>query len=236
MTFNIQFVRNTLPGVLAALPITLYLTFVPVLVGAVIGFFLALIRIRRIPVLSQLLSVYLSFFRSIPNLVILFVAYYGLPKLINVLFYGGVRTVTSKSIGSLAPCMLVLILHSSAFICEIVRGALASVDLRQLEAAHAIGMTKASAYLRIIIPQAIIVALPNYFNFVLGAFMGTSVVFLIGVQDIMSVAKIAAEDGYTFVEAYVMVGAIYVIFSTAFSLLFGWIERMAKRRMGIIVS
>ncbi len=48
-------------------------------------------------------------------------------------------------------------------------------------------------------------------------------------------AKIAAEDGYTFVEAYVMVGAIYVIFSTAFSLLFGWIERMAKRRMGIIV-
>jgi ABC-type arginine/histidine transport system permease subunit len=47
-------------------------------------------------------------------------------------------------------------------------------------------MTKAAAYLRIIIPQAIIVALPNYFNFVMGAFMGTSVVFLIGVQDIMS--------------------------------------------------
>lgn len=236
MDFKFSFIWETLPSVLAAVPVTLLLTFFPVIVGAVIGFFLALVRIRKIPVFSQLVALYLSFFRSVPTLLLLFIAYFGIPKLLNFIFNGGMRVVSPSSLPSLASALLVLTLYASAFICEIIRGALSSVDMRQMEAAHALGMTKFMTYIRIVIPQAIIVALPNYFNFVLGMLKGSSVVFVISVMDMMSVAKVAAENGYRFVEAYVLVGVMYVIFSVAFSLVFGKVERWGKMHMGIIMK
>ena len=220
----------------AAIPLTLLLTFFPVIVGAFAGFFLALIRIRKIPVAAQLVAVYLSFFRSVPILIVLFITYFGIPKILNWLFYGGMRVLSSSSLPGLLSALLVLTLYSSAFICEIIRGALASVDMKQLEAAHALGMTKFRTYLRIVIPQAVIVALPNYFNFVLAMLKGSSVVFVISVMDMMSVAKIAAENGYRFVEAYTLVGVMYIIFSLVFSTVFGKIEVRAKQHMGIIVK
>lgn len=236
MDFKFSFIWETLPSVLAAVPITMLLTFFPVIVGAVVGFFLALVRIRKIPVFSQLVALYLSFFRSVPTLLLLFIAYFGIPKLLNFIFNGGMRVVSPSSLPSLASALLVLTLYASAFICEIIRGALSSVDMRQMEAAHALGMTKFKTYIRIVIPQAIIVALPNYFNFVLGMLKGSSVVFVISVMDMMSVAKVAAEDGYRFVEAYVLVGVMYVIFSVVFSLVFGRVEHWGKMHMGIIVK
>ena len=129
--------------------------------------------------------------------------------------------------------MAALTLYSGAYLCEIIRGAFDAVDLRQLEAAHAIGMTRLTGYWRIVIPQAVVVALPNYFNFVLSTLKNTSIVFTISVMDMMAVAKLAAEDGYRFIEAYIMVGVIYILFSIIFSQLFAALERGAKRRMGI---
>lgn len=236
MDFKFSFIWETLPSVLAAIPVTMLLTFFPVIIGAVIGFFLALVRIRKIPVVSQLVALYLSFFRSVPILLVLFIAYFGIPKLLNFIFNGGMRVVSPSSLPSLVLALLVLTLYASAFICEIIRGALSSVDMRQMEAAHALGITKFKTYIRIVIPQAIIVAMPNYFNFVLGMLKGSSVVFVISVMDMMSAAKVAAEDGYRFVEAYVLVGVMYVIFSVVFSLVFGRIERWGKRHMGILLK
>lgn len=236
MDFKFSFIWETLPLVLAAIPVTMLLTFFPVIVGAVIGFFLALVRIRKIPAVSQLVALYLSFFRSVPILLLLFIAYFGIPKLLNFIFHGGMRVISPSSLSSLVTALLILTLYAGAFICEIIRGALSSVDMRQMEAAHALGMTKFKTYIRIVIPQAVIVALPNYFNFVLGMLKGSSVVFVISVMDMMSAAKVAAEDGYRFVEAYVLVGTMYVVFSVVFSLVFGKVERWAKMHMGIIVK
>lgn len=233
MDFRFDFIRDSLPVVLAAVPTTLLLTLVPVIAGLVLGFLLALIRIRKIAVLSQILSVYLSFFRSVPLLILLFLAYYGGPKLVNFLFYDGMRVSSSAKVSSLATALTVLTLYSSAFLCEVIRGALSSVDMRQMEAAHAIGMTKVQSYLRIIIPQTIIVALPNYFNFVLALLKGTAVVFTIAVMDVMNAAKTLAENGYRFIEAYVMVGMLYVLFSLILSALFRKAEQNAKKRLGI---
>lgn len=233
MDFSFEFVKESLPMVLAAIPTTALLTFLPVILGLVLGFFLALIRIRRIPVLSQLLAVYLSFFRSVPLLILLFLAYYGGPKLANFLFHGGMRVASAATMSSLATALVVLTLYSSAFLCEVIRGALSSVDMKQMEAAHAIGMTKLQSYVRIIIPQAIIVALPNYFNYVLALLKGTAVVFTIAVMDVMNAAKTLAEDGYRFIEAYTMVGILYILFSLVLSVIFKRVEDRAKKRLGM---
>ena len=233
MTFQTSFILTTLPQVLRALPVTLLLTFLPVTAGILLGGLLAAAKLRRIPVLSQLVTLYLSFFRGVPLLILLFLSYYGIPKLVNFVFYGGMRVWSTSSLSSLTAALVVLTLYAGAYLCEIIRGALGSVDARQLEAAHAIGMTRFQGYARIILPQAVIVALPNYFNFVLSTLKNTSLVFTISVLDIMAVAKLAAEDGYRFIEAYALVGGVYILFSLGLSRLFGGIERRSKGRMGI---
>ncbi|WP_024865019.1 amino acid ABC transporter permease [Butyrivibrio sp. FCS014] len=232
MNFSWEFVLDTIKYVAMAIPMTMLLTFIPVTVGLMLGFLLAVTRIRKIPVLTQIITVYNSFFRSIPLVVLFFLVYYGLPKAINYMFHDGMRVVSIKHLNNNAVAIVTLILYAAAFLGEIVRGALSSVDMKQKEAATALGMTGWQTYIRIIIPQAIIVALPNYFNFVLALLKGTSVVFTISVVDMMSAAKLRAEYGYRYVEAYVLVGFFYIVFSILFSRIFLAIERNAKRHMG----
>lgn len=232
MNFSWAFIFDTTGYVVKALPLTLFLTIFPVTAGLVLGFLLALLKMYRVPVANRLVSIYVSFFRSIPLLVLLFLAFYGIPKLINFTFYGGERVWGSIDMNKNVTAVVTLTLYSSAFLCEI-GGALNSVDMRQMEAAHALGMTKRQAYFRIIIPQAIIVALPNYFNFFLALLKGTSVVFTISVVDIMAAAKLQAEYGYRYIEAYTLVGFFYIILSIGFSQIFTRIEKKAKLHMGL---
>lgn len=233
MSLDYDFIASTAPIVLKALPMTVLLTVVPVTLGLLLGFILALFKIHRVPVLCQFASVYLSIFRGVPLLLMLFIAYYGLPKLLNILFFDGYRVMSPNKIPGVTAALIMLTLHSAAYLCEIVRGALGSVDMKQMEAAHAIGMTKLQAYTRIIIPQAIVVCLPNCFNFVLGLLKKTSLVFTIAVMDIMTAAKIAAEEGYRFIEAYLLVGIIYIICSFVLYSMFRCLEARAKRQMGM---
>ena len=235
MNFSWEFIFDTTGYVEKALPLTLFLTIFPVAAGLVLGFLLALAKIYKVPVLDKLVSIYVSFFRSIPLLVLLFLAFYGTPKLVNFLFHGGERVMGSIDMSKNATAIVTLTLYAAAFLCEIVRGALNSVDMRQMEAAHALGMTKPQAYFQIIIPQAIIVALPNYFNFFLALLKGSSVVFTISVVDIMAAAKLQAEYGYRYIEAYTLVGFFYIVLSLGFSWLFKKIEKNAKQHMGMTV-
>ena len=217
MNFSWAFIFDTTGYVVKALPLTLFLTIFPVTAGLVLGFLLALLKMYRVPVANRLVSIYVSFFRSIPLLVLLFLAFYGIPKLINFTFYGGERVWGSIDMNKNVTAVGTLTLYSSAFLCEIVRGALNSVDMRQMEAAHALGMTKRQAY----------------FNFFLALLKGTSVVFTISVVDIMAAAKLQAEYGYRYIEAYTLVGFFYIILSIGFSQIFTRIEKNAKLHMGL---
>lgn len=233
MSLDIDFIRETFPEVIRAIPVTLLVTALPVVLGALLGFFVALLHIKKIPVINQILELVISFFRSVPLIILLFCSYYGLPKLINFTVHGGERVVGTTQISQLTTALIVYTVFSTAYISELIRGALASVDLRQMEAAHSIGMSKLATYTRIIIPQAIMVAMPNYFNFVLATLKNSSLVFAISVMDIMATAKVAAEKGYRFIEAYVMVGTIYVVLGVTLSALFKKVERNSKHHMGI---
>ena len=233
MSLDIKFISETFPEVIKAIPVTLLITVLPVTLGAVLGFFVALIHIKKIPVINQILELIISFFRSVPLIILLFCSYYGLQKLINFCVYGGERRIGTTQISGLVTALIVYTIFSTAYISELIRGALSSVDLRQMEAAHSIGMTKFRAYIRIIIPQAIMVAMPNYFNFVLNTLKNTSLVFAISVMDIMATAKVAAEKGYRFIEAYVMVGTIYVVLGVVLAAAFKKVERDSKAHMGI---
>lgn len=232
MSFSWEFIIQTSEYVFRAIPMTLILTVFPAIAGLVIGFLLAVLKQRKIPVVNQIISIYLSFFRSVPLLVLLFLSYYGAPKLGNFLFHHGNRVLGTKNMDGNIVAIVVLVLYASAFLCEIIRGGISSVDKGQLEAAHALGFNGVQTYTRIVIPQAFLVVLPNYFNFILGLLKGTSVVFTISVVDIMAAAKIQAELGYRYIESYVLVGMIYILFSLVFSRLFLYLEDRIKVKMG----
>lgn len=234
MNFSWAFIADTFQYVVAAVPMTLFLTVFPMVAGVILGFLIALVRINKIPLLSQILGIIVSFFRSVPLLILLFLGFYGIPKLLNFTIYGGLHKVGSVDMNNVSVAVGVLTIYASTFLSEIIRGALHSVDYRQSEASHALGMTRLQTYIRIIIPQAIVIALPNYFNFFLALLKGTSVVFTISVIDIMSAAKLQAEYGYRYVEAYVLVGAFYIVFSIVLSQVFLRIEKLSRQRAGFI--
>lgn len=223
MFFDYGHMIGILPDLCRAIPITLAVTFLPVLAGAVLGFLIALIRNYRVPVLSQLCAVYISLARGIPLFILLFVFYYGVPKLFGF---------SIQAVPALVTGLFAMTFHATAYLSEIIRGALKSVDQHQMEAARSIGMTTGCAYRRIILPQAVAVALPNIFNFLLGSLKSSSLVFAIGIIDIMATAKIAAERGYRFIESYTIVAILYVVAGIVFAQLFKRLELRAKARMG----
>jgi His/Glu/Gln/Arg/opine family amino acid ABC transporter permease subunit len=227
MFFDIPYVGRILPSILKAIPITLLITFLPLFLGTIFGLLIALSRNYRVFGVCQLAALYVSFIRGTPMFVLLFLFYYGLPLLLGI----GVQAIPALFTG-----LVTFTFYCGAYLSEIIRGALKSVDMHQMEAARSIGMTFFSAYRRIIIPQAVVIALPNFFNYTAATLKNSSLVFAIGIIDVMASAKIAAEVGYRFIESYTTVAVLYVVFSVIFSVVFRGLEEAAKRRMGGLID
>jgi L-cystine transport system permease protein len=119
---------------------------------------------------------------------------------------------------------VVFSLNTIAALAEIFRSALLTVERGQLEAALAVGLSPAQAYVRIIIPQALVSALPNICNTAINLIKGTSLAFIMTVKDITAVAKIAASYGYNYIEAYLDIFIIYVIICGVCQWLFTLVE------------
>ena len=232
MTFDVGFIKDTLPLVLKACPTTLLVTLFPAVVGAVIGLFNALSRMNNVLIAKQVFIVTNVYIRGVPLFVQLFIGFYGFPKIINGIFFSGVSVFNSDTIPPIVTALVVFTVYANVYLSEIIRGGLLSVDMQQVEAAYSIGMTKTQAFIRIVIPQAFVVVLPNYFNFVMALLKNSSLVFGILVMDMMAIAKIEAEAGYRYIEAYVMLVVIYVLLGYIFYRTFGAIENVVKKRMG----
>ncbi|WP_460267461.1 amino acid ABC transporter permease, partial [Clostridium tertium] len=138
----------------------------------------------------QLSKLYISFFRGVPTLVQLFLIYYGLPQLFPEM--SKMTALTAAIIG--------LSLKNAAYLAEIFRAALNSVDDGQLEACLSVGMTKLQAYRRIILPQAIRNAIPATGNTFIGLLKETSLAFTLGVMEMFAQGKMYASGNLKYFE------------------------------------
>ena len=132
------FMFSAFPALIEALPITLVMAVAAMVFAVIGGLILALITKNRIPVLHQLSKVYISFFRGVPTLVQLFLIYYGLPQL-----FPGMSKMTA-----LTAAIIGLSLKNAAYLAEIFRAALNSVDEGQLEAYRPVKRNIARLYIR----------------------------------------------------------------------------------------
>ncbi|WP_040952442.1 amino acid ABC transporter permease [Gorillibacterium massiliense] len=207
--FDIELVFTLIPKLLKYLPVTLELTAVSMLAGLLLGLLLALIRIKKIPVLYQLSVVFISFIRGTPILVQLYLSYAGIPILLKYYNYYHDTSYNVNSIPSLFYVLFALALNEAAYNSEVIRAALLSVDKGQIEAAHSLGMTYGQVLRRIILPEAFIVALPTLGNALIGLMKGTSLAFVCSVVEITAQSRILAGNNLRFFESYCSLALIY---------------------------
>lgn len=218
-TIDWEFMISAFPTLIQALPITLFMAIAAMIFAIIGGLILALITKNKIPVLHQLSKLYISFFRGVPTLVQLFLIYYGLPQLFPEM--SKMTALTAAIIG--------LSLKNAAYLAEIFRAALNSVDDGQLEACLSVGMTKFQAYRRIILPQAIRNAIPATGNTFIGLLKETSLAFTLGVMEMFAQGKMYASGNLKYFETYLAVAIVYWILTMIYSMLQDLFERAMSK-------
>lgn len=220
------FVPSLIPSIIAQLlpklPITLLMTVVSAIIGLGLGFLIAVVKIRNTPVLTQICSVFVSFMRGTPQLVQLFLSFYGFPILVEWLAQQMGVTANVNAIPALVYVFIAFGLNEAAYTSETFRAALLSVNKNEIEAARSIGLTNVQTMMRIILPSALIVALPNLVNSFISLLKATSLAFTVTIIDIMGQTRIIAGANLRFFEAYIAVALVYWVMCLL-------IEQVAKR-------
>jgi len=220
------FVPSLIPSIIAQLlpklPITLLMTVVSAIIGLGLGFLIAVVKIRNIPVFTQICSVFVSFMRGTPQLVQLFLSFYGFPILVEWLAQKTGVTANFNAIPALVYVFIAFGLNEAAYTSETFRAALLSVNKNEIEAARSIGLTNVQTMMRIILPSALIVALPNLVNSFISLLKATSLAFTVTIIDIMGQTRIIAGANLRFFEAYIAVALVYWVMCLL-------IEQVAKR-------
>lgn len=220
--FDTQYFLSVFIKLLPAIPITFFITIFSFVMGGILGFFIALIRIYNIPLLSQICVLYVSFLRGTPLLVLLIMFYYGIPIMLRTL---GFDSDYINEIDALYYALFIFSLYASSYLSEIIRAALLSVNKGQLEAAYSVGMTYTQALWRIILPQAFMITLPNLLNFFIMQLKNTSLVSIITVGDLMGKADMESAASSKFLEVYLMAALLYWAICVGLEFVFAKIEK-----------
>lgn len=207
--FDFETVLTTIPKLLDYLPVTLEITILSMVFGLIIGFLLAIIKINKIPVLAQIVAVFVSFIRGTPLIVQLYLTYTGIPLLLKYYNYANGTDYNINHVPALLFVLVTFSLNEAAYNSESIRAALQSVDKGQIEAAESLGMTYVQILRRIVLPEAFVVALPTLGNTLIGLLKGTSLAFVCSVVEITAQAKIIAGANYRYFEVYLALAFIY---------------------------
>ncbi|MFD1990565.1 amino acid ABC transporter permease [Paenibacillus nicotianae] len=221
--FDITYVFDFIPKLLAYLNITLLIVGSSILLGLVIGMLVALPRLYNVPVLKRISQVYVSFFRGTPILIQLFLIYYGLPTILQWI------NIDISRVAVLYFVILAYALNSGAFVSEMIRASVSAVDKGQIEAAQSIGMSGYQTFTRIILPQALAISIPLFGNLVIGNLKDTSLAFTLGVMEMTGRSQTLGTATQHFVETYIALSLIYFVISMILEQVFLWLERRLHR-------
>lgn len=221
----LQILRDYWPMLLRGAGITLLIS----ITGTVIGFFIGLIAgiVRTIPLDNQtnplkiillklvngIISVYVEVFRGTPMIVQAMVIYYGTAMVLNI------------HLNNVLAGMFIVSVNTGAYMSEIVRGGIISIDHGQFEAAHAIGMSHWQTMRFIVLPQAIRNILPATGNEFVVNIKDTSVLNVISVTELFFQTKSVAGNNFRYFEAFFITSVIYFILTFTVTQLLRWLER-----------
>ena len=203
---------------------------VTLLIGIVLGSIIAIVRLRSNKLVNAVLAIAVSFFRSVPAILQVFIMYYILPYLIAPILSAVTGSVVKPfDVSPYWTAYIFFIIYQTAYQSENIRGALLSVDRGQLEAALAVGLSYYQAYKRIILPQAFAVAMPSFFTYYLHGIKSLALLFTIKIVDIFAAADIFAALYSRRTEPYVADAIIYWLLCVVLTFVFNsWERRLSK--------
>ena len=230
MTFEFDTAVEAFAFILKHLPLTLFLPAVTLLIGIVLGSIIAIVRLRSNKLVNAVLAIVVSFFRSVPAILQVFIMYYSLPYLIAPILSAVTGSVVKPfDVSPYWTAYIFFIIYQTAYQSENIRGALLSVDRGQLEAALAVGLSYYQAYKRIILPQAFAVAMPSFFTYYLHGIKSLALLFTIKIVDIFAAADIFAALYSRRTEPYVADAIIYWLLCVVLTFVFNsWERRLSK--------
>lgn len=207
--FKFDILVEDFVGILTVVPKTLLLALVILLISTLLGGIIAIIQQYKVPIISQLITVFKSFLRGTPAVVLLYIMYYALPQISHLLLSVIGIEFNPNNLNPVITVIVTFSLTLSAFQSEIIRGAFLSVNYGQIEAAHSLGYNFLQTLWRVIVPQALTEALPDFLNSYMVIIKALSLAFLITVVDIFAKAKIVGAMTFRYLEAFVAAALIY---------------------------
>jgi arginine/lysine/histidine/glutamine transport system substrate-binding and permease protein len=222
---SISVILQALPSLLQGALITLQLTLFSVVFGLIGGSLIGIVRLSRIAPVRWLARAYIDFFRGTPLLVQIFMIYFGLPAIFQELGF-------TFSFDRLTAGVIALSLNSGAYIAEIVRAGIQSIEPGQAEAAESLGLSSVQTMSYVIFPQAFRRMLPPLGNEFISLLKDTSLVSVIGFEELLRKGQLIVADNYRAFEIYAGVAVVYLcltlLSSQAFSRLEAWMNPLKR--------
>ncbi|HEY9738549.1 MAG TPA: amino acid ABC transporter permease [Trichocoleus sp.] len=214
----LSFILASLPSLLRGAVVTLQLTASAVVLGLIGGMLLGIARLSRLTPLRWLSRAYIDFFRGTPLLVQIFMIYFGIPAL--------VRSVgLTFTFDRWAAAVLALSLNSAAYLAEIVRAGIQSIEIGQREAAESLGLGPNQTMRYIIFPQAFRRMIPPLGNEFITLLKDTSLVAVIGFEELFRRGQLIVATSYRAFEIYISVALVYLVLNTLSSQFFSLLEK-----------
>jgi ectoine/hydroxyectoine ABC transporter permease protein EhuD len=214
--FNPQVAVESLGPLLAGLLMTVTLTLIVIVLALVLGLLVALARLYAPSPVGWAVATYVEVIRGTPLLLQLIYIYYVLPEI-------GIR------LDAFTAAVIGLTLNYAAYISEVYRAGIQAIGRGQSDAAAALGMTRAVALRRIILPQAIRLVIPALGNFLISLFKDTALCSVVSVQEVLFTAQIMAARNYQYFTLYTVVGAFYLAVGFPAARLVDWLERRTRQ-------
>ncbi len=212
LLFDPQLAIDSLPYVLGGIWYTLLISMLSMVIGLILGFFLSLARTAPYLLLEWPARLYISFMRGVPILVILFLLYFALP-------------VIGLQFTALQAALIGFSINSAAYIAEVFRSSLASVDKGQWESSRALGMSYWQTMRRIILPQSVRIAIPPLSNVYLDLIKASSLAAMITVPEVFQKARIVGAREYDLLTLLILVALIYWAICSVMTVFQNYLEK-----------
>ena len=216
MEINFDLMVQAMPLLLTGAAVTVQITALSVLLGIIIGLFVGIARISTYRVIHLIAAVYVDFLRGTPLLVQIFLVYFALP------------VVTGQRIDPFVAAIAACSINSSAYVAEIFRAGIQSIDAGQMEAGRSLGMSWLQTMRYIIVPQAARRVIPPLGNEFIALLKDSSLVSVIGFEELTRRGQLIIARTYASLEIWLCVAIIYLVMTVSISRLVAWLERRYK--------
>ena len=207
---------------LTALSRTLLLALLGLFFACFIGMIFGIMGVLKNRACNIISQIFVDIIRGVPMIVLAFFIYFGVPYFFNTIIGGFSVSLTALQAGTIC-----LALNCGAYMAEIVRAGIQSVDIGQMEAARSLGLTYSMAMRRVVLPQAIRTMIPAFINQFIITLKDTSILSVIGFPELVNTAKNVVADTFLSFQTWGIVAIMYLIVI----LLLQWAAKVLERRL-----